>query len=119
MERNCVGDCEGLTFWLAQPEDYEEVMSMSEGIYGGNDYLPHRYHEWLEEPGRTVILARSEGKLVRTHSSDKVQGYFIFGSLERNLSYSSGSLICENCGINFLLHLERQTHSLPTEQNQN
>ncbi|XP_071373356.1 N-acetyltransferase 16, like [Centroberyx affinis] len=68
MERKCLGKSEGLTFWLAQPDDYEDVMSISEDIYGGNDYLPHRYHEWMEEPERTVILARREGKLVALES---------------------------------------------------
>lgn len=65
MEPSCVGENDGLTFWLAKPEDYDDVMSISEGIYWGNDYLPHRYREWMVEPDRVVILARRTGKLVR------------------------------------------------------
>ncbi|KAM4603788.1 N-acetyltransferase 16, like [Polymixia lowei] len=68
MESSCLGNSEGLTFWLAQPRNYDDVMSISEDIYDGNDYLPHRYHDWMEEPGRTVILARREGKLVALES---------------------------------------------------
>lgn len=68
MEPGCVGENDGLTFWLAKPEDYDDVMSISEGIYWGNDYLPHRYREWMIEPDRVVILARRAGKLVRRYS---------------------------------------------------
>uniref|UniRef100_A0A3B3QXM4 Histidine N-acetyltransferase C-terminal domain-containing protein n=1 Tax=Paramormyrops kingsleyae TaxID=1676925 RepID=A0A3B3QXM4_9TELE len=40
-------------------------MGISDGIYEGNDYLPHRYHSWMTEPYRVVILAKRDGKLVR------------------------------------------------------
>uniref|UniRef100_A0A667XLN1 N-acetyltransferase domain-containing protein n=1 Tax=Myripristis murdjan TaxID=586833 RepID=A0A667XLN1_9TELE len=33
-----------------------------------DDYLPHFYHYWMKEPGRTVLLARREGKLVAVQS---------------------------------------------------
>ncbi|OCT59437.1 probable N-acetyltransferase 16 [Xenopus laevis] len=44
--------------------DYEEVMSISEGVYSGVDYLPARYHEWLEDPQREMFLARLDGRVV-------------------------------------------------------
>ncbi|XP_062372873.1 N-acetyltransferase 16, like isoform X2 [Sardina pilchardus] len=68
MKPGCVGENDGLTFWLAKPEDYDDVMSISKDIYLGNDYLPHRYHEWMVEPDRVVILARRAGKLVALES---------------------------------------------------
>ncbi|XP_076145850.1 N-acetyltransferase 16, like [Alosa pseudoharengus] len=68
MEPGYVGENDGLTFWLARPEDYDDVMSISQDIYRGNDYLPHRYHEWMDEPDRVVILARRAGKLVALES---------------------------------------------------
>ncbi|KAG9341623.1 hypothetical protein JZ751_018685 [Albula glossodonta] len=68
MERTKIGESEGLTFWLAQPEDYDAVMTISEDIYGGKDYLPHRFHDWMTEPHRVVILAKKEGKLVALES---------------------------------------------------
>ncbi|KAM3836033.1 N-acetyltransferase 16, like [Diretmus argenteus] len=67
-KKKCLGESEGLTFWLAQPDDYDDVMSISEDIYGGNDYVPHRYHDWMKEPDRTVLLARRDGKLVALES---------------------------------------------------
>lgn len=54
-----------LQFSLAAESDFEEVMAMSEGIYGGLDYLPSRYHAWLREPQRTVVLAKRAGAVVR------------------------------------------------------
>ncbi|XP_029911987.1 histidine N-acetyltransferase-like [Myripristis murdjan] len=66
MERKCLGEREGLSFWLAQPDDYDSVMSISKGM--SDDYLPHFYHYWMKEPGRTVLLARREGKLVAVQS---------------------------------------------------
>ncbi|XP_035263849.1 N-acetyltransferase 16, like isoform X1 [Anguilla anguilla] len=68
MELRSIGESDGFTFWLAQPEDYDAVMDISENIYGGNDYLPHRYHSWMTEPNRVVILAKREGKLVALES---------------------------------------------------
>ncbi|KAM6949502.1 N-acetyltransferase 16, like [Aplochiton taeniatus] len=68
MASKCLGESDGLTFWLARPEDYDDVMAVSVGIYNGNDYLPHRYHTWMTEPGRTVIVARRAGRLVALES---------------------------------------------------
>lgn len=70
MASNCVGERDGLTFYLARPEDYDDVMAISHDIYGGMDYLPHRYHSWMTEPGRVVIIARRDEKLV-SHSRRK------------------------------------------------
>lgn len=68
MEAQFVGESDGLMFWLARPQDYDEIMAISHDIYGGNDYLPHRYHIWFTEPDRAIIIARRDGKLVRrTH----------------------------------------------------
>ncbi|XP_029932080.1 N-acetyltransferase 16, like [Myripristis murdjan] len=64
MQRACLGQSEGLTLWLAQPDDYEDVISMSAGMHDGSDYLPHRYHSWMTEPDRVVVLARRECRLV-------------------------------------------------------
>ncbi|XP_076829503.1 histidine N-acetyltransferase-like [Brachyhypopomus gauderio] len=74
MEAQLVTKDAGLTFWLARPQDYDEVMAISEGIYEGNDYLPHRYHTWMTEPDRVVIIARRDGKLVALNSALVVDG---------------------------------------------
>ena len=79
MATRCLGEREGLTFWLAHPDDYDDVMSISDDIYLGNDYLPHRYHTWLDEPGRVVVLARRDTKLVRTrHTHTSHNNDFMF-----------------------------------------
>ncbi|XP_076829736.1 histidine N-acetyltransferase-like isoform X3 [Brachyhypopomus gauderio] len=74
MEAQLVTKDAGLTFWLARPQDYDEVMAISEGIHEGNDYLPHRYHTWMTEPDRVVIIARRDGKLVALNSAVVVDG---------------------------------------------
>ncbi|KAI2662746.1 putative N-acetyltransferase 16 [Labeo rohita] len=74
MESHCVGESDGLTFCLARPEDYDDVMAISQNIYSGNDYLPHRYHSWMTEPGRVVIIARRDRKLVALESGLVVDG---------------------------------------------
>ncbi|XP_062341781.1 histidine N-acetyltransferase-like [Osmerus eperlanus] len=73
-EAECIGKSQGLTFWLARPEDYQEVMSISDDIYWGNDYLPYRYHIWMTQPHRLVILARKNRKLVGLESGLVVDG---------------------------------------------
>ncbi|KAK2913690.1 hypothetical protein Q8A67_002089 [Cirrhinus molitorella] len=74
MDTHYVGESDGLTFCLARPEDYDDVMAISQNIYGGNDYLPHRYHSWMTEPGRVVILAWRDRKLVALESGLLVDG---------------------------------------------
>ncbi|XP_026122860.1 N-acetyltransferase 16, like isoform X2 [Carassius auratus] len=74
MDSHCVGESDGLTFCLARPEDYDDVMAISQDIYGGNDYLPHRYHSWMTEPERVVIIARRDRKLVALESGLLVDG---------------------------------------------
>ncbi|XP_075061135.1 putative N-acetyltransferase 16 [Mixophyes fleayi] len=61
-------------FLPATAEDYNEVMSISGGIYKGTDYLPHRYHAWLKDPRRRMFLAMSEGKVVGFESFILVDG---------------------------------------------
>ncbi|KAM4747506.1 uncharacterized protein WCC33_005073 [Rhinophrynus dorsalis] len=58
----------------ATDEDYEEVMSISGGIYKGMDYLPFRYHAWMRDPQRKMFLVRSEGKVVAFESFLLVDG---------------------------------------------
>ncbi|KAM3926663.1 putative N-acetyltransferase 16 [Leptodactylus fuscus] len=53
-----------INFVAATAEDYEEVMSISGGIYNGMDYLPFKYHAWLKDPQRRTYLAKCEGKVV-------------------------------------------------------
>jgi len=40
--------------WLVralQPVDYEDVVDISKDIWGGYDYLPKVFFEWLDAPG--------------------------------------------------------------------
>ncbi|KAM3926662.1 putative N-acetyltransferase 16 [Leptodactylus fuscus] len=53
-----------INFVAATAEDYEDVMSISGGIYNGMDYLPFKYHAWLKDPQRRTYLAKCEGKVV-------------------------------------------------------
>ena len=53
-----------LTFRLAQPGDFDAVVKLSEGIYDGHDYLPLKFHKWLQRDNLAVLLAYSGDKLV-------------------------------------------------------
>ena len=53
-----------LTFRLAQSGDFDAVVKLSEGIYDGHDYLPFRFHKWLQRDNLDVLLAYSCDKLV-------------------------------------------------------
>ncbi|XP_044134305.1 probable N-acetyltransferase 16, partial [Bufo gargarizans] len=48
----------------ATAEDYEELISISSGLFKGTDYLPFRYHDWLKEPQRRMFVAKCEGRVV-------------------------------------------------------
>lgn len=49
---------------LATENDYEEVMLFSKGQYGGNDYLPYTYHEWLVNTSFIVLVGVFEEKVI-------------------------------------------------------
>ncbi|XP_070582650.1 probable N-acetyltransferase 16 [Erythrolamprus reginae] len=57
-----------LEFATATERDFEEILALSKGIYGGLDYLPSRYHAWMHEPNRTVVLAKKNGVVIGLQS---------------------------------------------------
>ncbi|ELK06904.1 hypothetical protein PAL_GLEAN10012058 [Pteropus alecto] len=52
---------EALFFVVATEQEFEEVLAIFRDIYSGLDYLPSRYHSWLRDPNRTVVLAKRNG----------------------------------------------------------
>ncbi|XP_078527371.1 histidine N-acetyltransferase-like [Lissotriton helveticus] len=57
-----------LDFCLATEEDYEGVMAISGDVYKGVDYLPVRYHSWLQDTKRRTFVAKRQGKVVAFES---------------------------------------------------
>ena len=53
-----------LTFRLAQTSDFDEILKLSEGVYDGQDYLPIRFHNWMQMNNVAVMLAHASEKLV-------------------------------------------------------
>ncbi|XP_072447551.1 histidine N-acetyltransferase-like isoform X2 [Chiloscyllium punctatum] len=53
-----------LEWCRAEEADFPDVMDISRGVFGGLDYLPARYHAWVRDPARRVILAKKKGKVV-------------------------------------------------------
>ncbi|XP_078345588.1 histidine N-acetyltransferase-like [Oculina patagonica] len=51
-------------FRLARPNDFDEILKLSEGVYDGHDYLPFRYHTWMKMKNVAVMLAYYGEKLV-------------------------------------------------------
>ncbi|XP_072447550.1 histidine N-acetyltransferase-like isoform X1 [Chiloscyllium punctatum] len=52
-----------LEWCRAEEADFPDVMDISRGVFGGLDYLPARYHAWVRDPARRVILAKKKGKV--------------------------------------------------------
>ncbi|XP_018095169.1 histidine N-acetyltransferase [Xenopus laevis] len=61
-------------FVLATEKEFEEIISISHGIYGGLDYLPSRYHSWINEKDRMVVLAKKGGTVIGLLSVFVVDG---------------------------------------------
>ena len=53
-----------LIFRLAQTSDLDEILILSEGVYDGQDYLPVRFHNWMQMDNVAVMLAHTSEKLV-------------------------------------------------------
>lgn len=58
-----------LTFRLAQPGDFDEIVKLSEGIFDGHDYLPFTFRQWLQRDNLLVVLAYSGGRLAGLQAS--------------------------------------------------
>ncbi|XP_078527369.1 histidine N-acetyltransferase-like [Lissotriton helveticus] len=57
-----------LKFHLATAEDFEGVMAISGDVYRGMDYLPVKYHSWLQETNRRTFVAKLKGQVVALES---------------------------------------------------
>ncbi|KAM5329673.1 LOW QUALITY PROTEIN: putative N-acetyltransferase 16 [Glossophaga mutica] len=51
-------EVEWLDFVGATEREFEEVLAISGGYYGGLNYLPNPYHSWLRDPTCTMVLAK-------------------------------------------------------------
>lgn len=62
-------NCE-LTCRLARLNDFDDILTLSEGIYNGHDYVPVRFHTWMKMENSAVMLSYSgenpAGLLVRS-----------------------------------------------------
>lgn len=52
-----------LSFRLAERSDFDEILKLSEGLHEGHDYLPLKYHTWMNMENLYVMLAFSGEKL--------------------------------------------------------
>ena len=52
----------GLEVTVAGPEDYEGVMDIDRNMYGGYDYLPVKYMEYVNNPNRLCVVVKKDGK---------------------------------------------------------
>ena len=55
---------ERLVVRRARPEDRDAILSMSEQIWGGGDYLPLIWDRWLEDPDGVLLTACLDGRPV-------------------------------------------------------
>ncbi|OCT90558.1 histidine N-acetyltransferase [Xenopus laevis] len=73
----------GMQIIPATASDYNELMSISKGIYRGVDPLPFKYREWLADPQRKMFVAKAEGKVV---------GFLLFVLIDGGTTASSNCL---------------------------
>ena len=49
---------------LATHGDYESVLDLDRNVYDGADYLPSRYHLYIDDPRRYCYVALIDGEIV-------------------------------------------------------
>ena len=49
---------------LDNEADLPAVLEMSEGIYGGHDYFPQEFLNFVKDPNRRILIAEMDGKAV-------------------------------------------------------
>ncbi|XP_078658749.1 histidine N-acetyltransferase-like [Branchiostoma floridae x Branchiostoma belcheri] len=65
---------EGLLFRVAGHEDYPAMLTVSEGVHNGCDFLPALFHCWVDQHNRTIHLAEMDGTAVGLISTYIVDG---------------------------------------------
>lgn len=69
--RNCtkMSDSDNYKIRRVTLQDKDDVLDLSIGIYGGNDYLPLVFDQWCADPKRIMFGIEVDGKLVRLRLS--------------------------------------------------
>lgn len=60
---------EELSFRLARLSDFDEIVSLSKGIYEGHDYLPIEFHKWMKMENMAIMLVLSGDKIVGSRAA--------------------------------------------------
>ena len=51
-----------LTCRLARSNDFDDILTLSQGIYNGHDYVPVRFHTWMKVENSAVMLSYADKK---------------------------------------------------------
>lgn len=47
---------------LARSNDFDDILTLSQGIYNGHDYVPVRFHTWMKMENSAVMLSYADKK---------------------------------------------------------
>ena len=59
-----VDEATGVTVRLATSSDYDDVMAIDPNMYGGMDYLPVKYMNYIRDPNRLMVVWEKDGQIV-------------------------------------------------------
>ena len=62
-------DMEELSFRLTRLTDFDEIVSLSKGIYKGHDYLPVEFHKWMRMENMAIMLVLSGKKMIGSRAA--------------------------------------------------
>ena len=48
----------------AEAEDYDHILDIDRSLYNGYDYLPHLFHEYLQDKNKWNTIVELGGKVV-------------------------------------------------------
>ena len=60
---------EELSFRLTRLTYFDEIVSLSEGIYEGHDYLPVEFHKWMRMENMAIMLVLSGKKMIGSRAA--------------------------------------------------
>ncbi|XP_022807582.1 histidine N-acetyltransferase-like [Stylophora pistillata] len=60
---------EELSFRLARLSDFDEIVSLSKGIYEGHDYLPIEFHKWMKMENMAIMLVLFGNRVVGSRAA--------------------------------------------------
>ena len=65
---------EQVNWRLAKASDFDDVVKLSEGIWGGYDFIPVVFHQWLKRENVAIMMLYADNKIIGLEAGHIIDG---------------------------------------------